>query len=100
MHDPASGLAEIRRILKSDGRLFLWVDIGGKPTPDEPSPFTRDALMRVLDHAFEVVWLDDRYKAHSRDRDYSVRILAKGKPAARERLDKERLLKAYEASTS
>ena len=33
----------VLRILRTDGRLFLSVDIGGEPTPDEPSPFTEPA---------------------------------------------------------
>jgi hypothetical protein len=43
--------------------------------------------------------IDDRFKPHSVDRDYSVRALAKPKPGDRgAKLDKERLLKAYESS--
>jgi ubiquinone/menaquinone biosynthesis C-methylase UbiE len=44
MPDPKNGLAQIWRILKKDGAFFLSVDIGGSPTPDEPSPFTRESL--------------------------------------------------------
>ena len=98
MHDPAAGLAEIERVLKADGRLFLWVDIGGGPTPDEPSPFTRESLMRVLEPGFEVLSLSDSHKAHSADREYSVRILAKPRQGSRAKLDKQQLLNAYEAS--
>lgn len=100
MHDPAAGLREIRRILKAEGIFFLWVDIGGLPTPDEPSPFTMDSLLRVLDREFVVLSLDDRYKSHSADRDFSVRVLARGKDVHREKLDKKRLLDAYEAAVA
>lgn len=98
MHDPTAGLAEMRRILKADGRLFLWVDIGGRPTPDEPSPFTRESLMHALEDEFEVLWVGDGYKSHSADREYSVRVLARRKQGPRRKLDKQQILRAYEAS--
>ena len=41
MPDPKIARAQIWRILKNAGVLFLSVDIGGAPTPDEPSPFTK-----------------------------------------------------------
>jgi SAM-dependent methyltransferase len=100
MHDPALGLAEISRTLKADGRLFLWVDIGGGPSPDEPSPFTRESLMCLLEQEFEVLWLGDSYESHNSDREYSVRILAKRKqePSRKKKLDRGQLLNAYERS--
>jgi SAM-dependent methyltransferase len=97
MHNPRLGLAEMWRILKPDGRLFLWVDIGGEPTPDEPSPFTRQGLMAVLEEHFEVLTLRE-HRSHSRGRDYSLRILARNKPGASTTLDKQAILDSYERS--
>jgi SAM-dependent methyltransferase len=96
MHDPRFGLAEMWRILKPDGRFFLSVDIGGTPTPDEPSPLERDDLMSLLDERFEIEDLKDAHKAHSTGRKYSLRILARPKPGARVTLDKDAILRAYE----
>ena len=96
MHDPRFGLDEMWRILKPDGRLFLWVDIGGGATPDEPSPLEQPDLLALLTEKFHVEWLEDHHKAHSKARNHSVRILARSKPGPRVTLDKDAILRAYE----
>ncbi len=95
MPDPREGLNQIWRILKDGATLFLSVDIGGEPTPDEPSPFTRESLLAMLAH-FDVFHQTDKHKPHDQWRDYSVRILARKKNRATSSLSKEKILEAYE----
>jgi ubiquinone/menaquinone biosynthesis C-methylase UbiE len=97
MPDPGLALDEIWRVLKNDGALFVSVDIGGEPTPDEPTVFSVASLRETLQHRFEITALDDHYPPHSRFRTCSVRLLARRRPRAGHRLDKEAILKAYEA---
>jgi len=40
MPRPEEALQQIHRLLKPDGVFFLSVDIGGLPTPDEPTVFS------------------------------------------------------------
>jgi SAM-dependent methyltransferase len=97
MPDPGVALNEIWRILKNDGALFVSVDIGGAPTPDEPTVFSVASLRDVLRERFDVVALDDHYPPHSRFRTCSVRLVARRRPGARHALDKEAILRTYEA---
>src|SRR5215470_7629584 len=55
MPDPRVGLNEMWRILADDGALFVSVDIGGEPTPDEPTVFSVESLQKLLRERFEVV---------------------------------------------
>lgn len=97
MPDPATALREFSRILKQDGSLFVSVDIGGEPTPDEPTVFTVESLRKLLETYFVISSFNDTETPHSEGRVCSVRMA--GKKAAREnpRLDKDALLRAYEA---
>ena len=97
MPDPKEGLNQIWRILKKSRMFFLSVDIGGAPTPDEPSPFTRESLLSLLHGSFEILSETDGECPHSEGRDSSVRILARKKDQATPLLDKEQVLEAYEA---
>ena len=99
MPDPKIALAQIYRILKKDGAFFLSVDVGGRPTPDEPSPFTTESLLALLQDQFEILFQSDHLKPHSEHRDYSVRILARKRYRAPLPLNKEAILKAYEGLT-
>lgn len=98
MPDPAAGLAQMWRILRSDGRFFLSVDIGGEPTPDEPSPFTAASLATLLDERFDVLVHESGLPGHNAGRACSVRIAAGKRPLPVPSLDKEGILRAYEAS--
>jgi hypothetical protein len=49
MLNPGAALHEIARILKTDSLCYLDVDIGGSPTPDEPTVFTLDSLNAVVE---------------------------------------------------
>jgi len=98
MLDPERGLQEIWRVLKSDGRLFLSVDVGGEPTPDEPTVFSVESLRALLGSWFETVKLTRDHPPHAEGRDGSVNLVARRKPGAGVSLDKEALLHAYEAS--
>jgi hypothetical protein len=84
------------RILISDGALFVSVDIGGSPTPDEPTVFAVDSLRQLLEQDFNVVRLDDDYPPHSVVRVCSLRVLARRKPRASQPIDKAKILRAYE----
>jgi len=98
MPDPRIGMQQFWRVLKPDGVLFLSVDIGGGPTPDEPSPFTEESLQELLDERMEVLTRQKAPKPHDRWRDYSVRILARKKGTPDRMLDKAALLQRYEES--
>jgi SAM-dependent methyltransferase len=97
MPDPDATLGEIWRVLKSDGALFVSVDLGGAPTPDEPTVFSVASLRETLQSRFDIVALDDHYPPHSRFRTCSVRLVARRRGRPRARLDKAAILRAYEA---
>jgi SAM-dependent methyltransferase len=98
MIDPSHGLTQIRRILKPDAALFLSVDIGGDPTPDEPSVFSLSTLTSLLREHFDISTLTEGHPAHDQWRPFSIRALARKKPGRVAALDKESVLRAYEAS--
>jgi SAM-dependent methyltransferase len=95
MPDPKKGLEQIWRILKRDGTLFVSVDIGGVPTPDEPTVFSIESLSALLGDLFEIARQDHDNPPHSQGRDCSVRLLARKKCRAQRTLDKAQLLQAY-----
>jgi SAM-dependent methyltransferase len=97
MPNPGLALQEMWRILHNDGTLFLSVDIGGAPTPDEPTVFSVANLCDFLRERFEVVTLADNHPPHSGGRLCSVRVVARKIPRESRRLDKEKILQAYEA---
>jgi SAM-dependent methyltransferase len=97
MPDPEEGLEQIWRILRRDGSLFLSVDIGGVPTPDEPTVFSVESLAALLQNQFEIVTQNHDNPPHSQGRDCSVRLLARKKCRAQRTLDKAQILQAYMA---
>jgi SAM-dependent methyltransferase len=97
MPDPRLVLKEMWRILNKDGALFVSVDIGGMPTPDEPTVFSVESLCGLLREDFEVATLTDNHSPHSEGRVCSLRVVALKKPRASQRLDKEKIFRAYEA---
>jgi SAM-dependent methyltransferase len=97
MLKPELALEELRRILKDDGLFFASVDIGGAPTPDEPTVFSLEGLRALLSQQFEVIALVDNYRPHSGARVCSARVVARRKPRADFRLDREKLLRIYES---
>jgi SAM-dependent methyltransferase len=96
MPKPEIGLGEFRRILKSDGVLFVSVDIGGAPTPDEPTVFSVESLKALISDQFDLLTLDDDYPPHSVGRLCSTRIVARKRPEPVQALDKQAILHAYE----
>jgi ubiquinone/menaquinone biosynthesis C-methylase UbiE len=48
MPNPEVALREMWRILHDDGALFASVDLGGAPTPDEPTVFSVESLRDLL----------------------------------------------------
>ena len=97
MPDPRVGLREIWRILADDGCVFISVDIGGEPTPDEPTVFSVDSLRKLVGERFETVTVTDGHRPHSLGREGNVRLLARKVPDAGRPLDKADVLRAYEA---
>ena len=97
MPNPAVALKEMWRILKQTGALFVSVDIGGTPTPDEPTVFSRESLSGLLREHFEVTVSADNYSPHSVGRICSFRALASKKHRVSPPLDKEKILRTYEA---
>lgn len=92
---PEQVLTEIARILKEHGHFFLDVDIGGSPTPDEPSVFSVESLAALLRDRFEILNETDNNPPHSGSRDFSVRILARKKYYPNPFINKEKVLQSY-----
>jgi SAM-dependent methyltransferase len=95
MPEPQLALKEMSRILKERGFFFASVDIGGEPTPDEPTVFSATSLRALLDEYFEVVRVDSDYAPHSKRRVCSTRVLAQKKSTPDQWLDKDNLLNEY-----
>lgn len=94
MPHPRQALKQMWRILKEDGMLFLSVDIGGLPGPDEPMVFSVESLLTLLRDQFEVL-IQNSSQPHSKGRECSVQILARKKHRIGLTLEKERVLQAY-----
>jgi len=97
MPKPEIALAEIRRTLKGDGIFFASVDIGGAPTPDEPTVFSVESLRALVGEQFDLLTLADDYPPHSEGRVCSTRLVARKKPMPSQPLDKQAILRAYES---
>jgi ubiquinone/menaquinone biosynthesis C-methylase UbiE len=97
MPNPGVALKEMWRILKKDGALFVSVDIGGAPTPDEPTVFSVESLRGLLREDFVITALTDSHPPHSVGRLRSLRVMTRKKPRVTQRLDKEEILQNYEA---
>ena len=97
MPDPRVGLGEIWRILADDGCVFVSVDIGGEPTPDEPTVFSVDSLRALVGERFEVLTFTDGHHPHSAGRAGNVRLMARKVPDRSRPLDRAAVLRAYEA---
>jgi SAM-dependent methyltransferase len=96
MPQPEIALEEICRILKPDGFFFASVDIGGVPTPDEPTVFSLQSLRILLSDQFHILRFVDAYPPHSEGRVCSTRIVAQKKPRSGQTLDKQMILRKYE----
>jgi SAM-dependent methyltransferase len=96
MLDPTITIKELWRILKPEGALFVSVDIGGAPTPDEPTVFSAESLSALLAEQFELLKLVNNHPPHSRGRTSSIRLLTRKRACPTWALDKEALLRAYE----
>jgi SAM-dependent methyltransferase len=98
MPKPELALDEFCRILKDDGVFFVSADIGGEPTPDEPTVFSTESFRALLDEHFDVLTFADEYPPHSKWRVCSTRIVARKKPQVTQRLDREMILRDYEST--
>ena len=98
MPEPGTALKQISRILKPDGAFFLSVDIGGEPTPDEPTVFSQESLLSLVDEMFYLTTPPDRTVPHSRNRPGRIRFMARSKKTSgKARLEKDAILEAYMA---
>jgi hypothetical protein len=77
--------------------VFVSVDVGGAPIPDEPTVFSVESLGALLANDFEIGRLTDNMVPHSVGRLRSVRLLAQKKLRSGSLLDKDAILLAYEA---
>jgi SAM-dependent methyltransferase len=95
--DPGRALAEITRITAPEGLVYISVDLGGTPTPDEPTVFSRESLNELVEAHLDVVKIEEQPKAHSMHRDAKVEVL--GHPATKSQsgLDRDAVLQAYES---
>ena len=95
---PEKGFDEMWRVLKPGAHLFLSVDFGGKPTPDEPNPFSPGQVEDMITGRFEMVARSDGHIPHAKWRDSNSRFLLRriGKKAPS--LDKAAVIEAYERS--
>jgi SAM-dependent methyltransferase len=94
MPEPDAAVQQMWRIVRRDGHVFISVDLGGWPTPDEPTVFSDESLRTVIESRFDVV-RSAAGRPHSRNRDSSVRLLARRKPLPTAALDKDAVLQAY-----
>jgi SAM-dependent methyltransferase len=97
MPDPRRAVQQVWRMLRQDGVFFVSVDIGGVPTPDEPTVFSPQSLRALFRDGFDVVAFNAENPPHSQGRLYSVRLLARKREQAAQILDKSQILQAYEA---
>jgi SAM-dependent methyltransferase len=97
MMDPRLGLKKVSGILKDGAHLFVSVDLGGVPTPDEPNVFSVESLATLLEERFAIIRQTDNHAPHSIGRTGSMRILARKKPSGRQELNRDSVLKAYMA---
>lgn len=95
---PAKGLQEMWRVLKPGGHLFLSVDLGGEPTPDEPNPFSPGQVEDMIGGRFEVAAKSDDHKPHAGWRDSNSRFLLRRIGNKAPSLDKAAVIDAYERS--
>jgi ubiquinone/menaquinone biosynthesis C-methylase UbiE len=95
MPDARMGLRQICRILKENAPLFLSVDIGGFPTPDEPTVFSVESLSALLEEQFAIVRQTADHLSHSGWRAGSVRIVARKRPQDSWVLNRDQVLQAY-----
>lgn len=95
---PDKGLDEMWRILKNGGHLFLSVDLGGKPTPDEPNPFRPGQVEEMITGRFEIVTRSDDHRPHAGWRDSNSRFLLRRIGDKGASLDKAAVIEAYERS--
>jgi SAM-dependent methyltransferase len=98
MEDPPAGLREMWRVLKPSGYLFLSVDLGGEPTPDEPNPFAPGQVEEMVEGLFDIAARSDGHRPHAGWRDSNSRFLLKKLGTKPSSLDKAALIEAYERS--
>ena len=96
MPDPEVALEHMWRLLRPDGVIFASVDIGGQPTPDEPTVFKEPELLALLEKRFEFLDEPLRSDSHSVHRDLRVSVAARKKDGEHVALDKYQILSDYQ----
>jgi hypothetical protein len=91
-------MKEMGRILNNKEHYFLSVDLGGEPTPDEPTVFSVESLEALLlQEQFEIIDSVGHEQPHSGWRHSSMRIMARKKPQNPLKLDNKEILRRYTA---
>jgi ubiquinone/menaquinone biosynthesis C-methylase UbiE len=93
---PDQVLSEAWRVLKDSGLLFLSVDLGGVPTPDEPTVFTKNSLSVMVNRHFDVQVQTAGHRPFAGPRQESVRMLLRKKTLRTIDIDKDSILRDYE----
>lgn len=96
MPDPEAALEHMWRLLRPDGYIFASVDIGGQPTPDEPTVFTVADLLALLEKRFEFIEKPVKSPPHSAHRELSVSVAARKRDGHHAQLDKYQILSHYQ----
>ncbi len=94
---PPEAAARIWSVLKTGGLFYLHVDIGGPPTPDEPSPFTKEGLKNLLRVGFDIVYWSDGHDRFNECREDNVKTIGRRVGRSGGRLEKSKIVEAYEA---
>ena len=93
---PEEAVEQMWRLTKRDGLFFVSVDIGGEPTPDEPTVFTEEGLFSLIQRRFDLIADPVRRDPHSAQRDLNITLLARKKGEDPKKLDKRAVLAAYQ----
>jgi SAM-dependent methyltransferase len=97
--DPAPALAEIARVTAEDGIVFISVDLGGEPTPDEPTVFSEQSLRELLDEHLDVLRFEIKPESHSGRREAGVLVTGRPLPRRGRLLDADEVLAEYSRRT-
>lgn len=94
--NPDKVLSEVWRVLQDNGLLFLSVDLGGVPTPDEPTVFTKNSLSVLVRRHFDIQVQTEGHRPFAGPRQESVRMLLRKKILMTTDIDKDSILREYE----
>lgn len=96
MPHPREAVQQMWRMTKPNGLFWVSVDIGGEPTPDEPTVFSEDSLRSLIESHFEPISEPQRGDPHSDQRELSITLVARKKGEEPRKLNKRAVLAAYQ----